>query len=58
MENCPLCDEDTPTLEKQIESVVIDMIRRNNPQWVEADGACRKCVVYYRSLNKLVELDD
>ena len=58
MEHCKLCDDSTDTLVKQIEASVIDMIRKHNPDWIEADGSCRKCLVHYRNLDQLIEQDD
>lgn len=29
---------------------VIDRIKSEHPDWVEEDGACPKCIKYYRKL--------
>ena len=58
MEHCKLCDDSTDDLVKQIEASVIEMIRKHNPDWVETDGSCEKCLVHYRSLDQLIVQDD
>lgn len=58
MENCKLCNETTDTLVKKVESSVIDMIKKHNPDWVESDGTCKKCVVYYENLHRMIEVDE
>ena len=54
MEHCILCDKDSETLEHKIESSVMEMIKKNNPEWVEDDGSCTACVAYYKSLDNIV----
>ena len=58
MAPCKLCDDSTDDLVKDIEASVIDMIRKQRPEWVEADGSCKKCISYYDNLDKLVVQDD
>jgi len=58
MKHCKLCDEDVPSLDEKIEDLVLDMIKRSNPDWVEADGACEKCISYYEKLPQFVEVDE
>ena len=57
MEHCKLCNETVDSLEKQIAASVIDMIKNKNPEWVEADGSCKRCAAYYENLEQMVELD-
>ena len=57
MEDCVLCNETVESLEEQIDAVVIDMIRKNHPDWVETDGSCEKCASYFASLDQIVEID-
>ena len=58
MKHCILCDKETGTLEHEIESSVIEMIRKNNPEWVEDDGSCKTCIAYYMSLDNIVVQQD
>jgi len=58
MEQCKLCDEPADTLVAKIEASVIEMIKNNNPDWIEADGSCKKCISYYENLNDMIEMDD
>ncbi len=58
MDPCKLCDDSTDDLVKDIEASVIDMIRKQRPEWVETDGSCKKCISYYENLDKLVVQDD
>jgi hypothetical protein len=55
---CPLCGEIVPFGEMRAhaaadnrhfqDGLVIARIKQDHPQWVEADGACPKCMEYYR----------
>jgi len=54
MEHCSLCDSETETLEQKIEASVIEMIKKNNPEWVEDDGTCTACLAYYKNLDNIV----
>lgn len=56
---CPLCQEDVPVKDlahhqkeesSEIVTVTINLIKRSNPTWIEADGACAKCWSHYRNL--------
>ena len=54
MELCKLCDKEAESLENLVESSLIEMIKKNNPDWVESDGSCTACVSYYKSLDQMV----
>ena len=56
MQHCVLCNENFDTLEEQIEASVIEMIKKNNPEWVEADGSCKKCATHYQNLQHMVKV--
>jgi hypothetical protein len=48
---CPLCQEEVEsTLEESLLEGVINEIKRQHPEWVEADGACQRCVSFYLQL--------
>lgn len=51
---CPLCeqqvDEFKYDLHESVDRVVLDWIRRQHPDWVEEDGACPRCLEYYRQM--------
>ena len=55
--DCSICNESTDSLEEQINASVIEMIKKNNPEWVETDGSCKKCADHYENLDQMVELD-
>ncbi|MDC0435132.1 hypothetical protein OAM69_05770 [bacterium] len=57
MEDCVLCNETVESLEEQIDAVVMDMIRKDHPDWVETDGSCKKCTSYFANLDQMVEVD-
>jgi len=38
--------------------MVIEMIKQKNPNWVESDGACTRCINYYVDLDNAVEVYD
>lgn len=56
MSTCQLCGEPAESLHQVAEQFVIDTIKKNNPQWVETDGSCAKCVEYYRNFDEGVEV--
>ena len=55
---CPLCGENVKPGELRAhaaldderfrEGLVIARIKEDHPDWVEADGACERCIEYYR----------
>jgi predicted RNA-binding Zn-ribbon protein involved in translation (DUF1610 family) len=57
---CPLCGEAISAGELRAHAakddqrfkhgLMIARIKQDHPEWVEADGACPKCVEYYRQL--------
>lgn len=55
MELCPICGKPTNQLHRVVETYVISVIRKKNPDWVEADGSCRACIELYKDLNDAVE---
>lgn len=48
---CPLCGRSMPRelilFLDHTRSHIIDKIKEQNPEWVEADGACKPCTEYY-----------
>lgn len=58
MEQCILCKEPDDNLVRKIESSVIEMIKKNNPDWVESDGTCERCVSYYENLHRMVQVEE
>ena len=58
MEHCKMCNDFTDELVMEIEASVLAMIKKNNPEWVEADGSCQKCVAHYKSLDQMIEQVD
>ncbi len=55
MELCKLCGKESGALEHEIEQSVIRMIKNANPDWVEKDGGCAKCIEYYEGLDDTVQ---
>ena len=51
---CPVCGDflhpDTADLHVMAEDWVIRKIRRDRPEWVEANGDCPKCLELYLKL--------
>ncbi|MEW6008711.1 MAG: hypothetical protein AB1629_03670 [Candidatus Omnitrophota bacterium] len=51
---CPICQKkvDASIIKActEAEKYVIENIRRSHPEWVEKDGACPKCIDYYKNL--------
>lgn len=48
---CPICGEslhwEVADLHARCEQWTIEQIKKDHPEWVEADGLCPKCVEYY-----------
>ena len=55
MAYCKVCDAEVDALEHEAEQMVIKMIKKGHPAWIEADGACKKCIDYYKSLEHKVK---
>ena len=51
---CPICGDSVPPevadLHALCEQWTIDQIKKDHPEWVEADGLCPKCLEYYLKL--------
>lgn len=51
---CPLCERKIEEKElvyhHDIEEMLIDVIKNNHPQWIDNQGACPRCVEYYRTI--------
>ena len=49
---CPVCGEiipyDLKVIMPHTEKHIVDVIKKRNPNWVEDDGICKKCFVYYK----------
>ena len=45
---CPLCHEQSEDITCTAEQWLLDLIARENPTWVQSDGACPKCEAQYR----------
>jgi len=57
MPECVLCKESVVSLNTEIEHLVIDMIKKRNSDWIEPDGACPKCIEYYKNLDEMVDIE-
>lgn len=58
MTKCKLCGQETDSIAHLAEQALIDFIKEKNPEWVESDGACEKCIAYYNDLDKAVVIED
>ena len=51
---CPICGEslhpEVADLHALCEQWTIDQIKKDHPEWVEADGLCPKCLEFYMKL--------
>ena len=56
MSECMLCKDGNQCVHDELEQSVIEMIKKSNTDWVEADGACPKCAEYYAGLDDMVEI--
>lgn len=57
---CQICekeiDEFASIMHIKAEEYLIDLIRKDHPEWHEDKQTCHKCVEYYRKLIKEAEL--
>lgn len=53
---CQICDRDIDSFVSiahiKAEEYLLDLIRRDHPEWHETKQTCHKCVEYYRKLVK------
>jgi len=57
---CQICDrdidEEVSITHIKAEEYLIELIRRDHPEWKETSATCHRCVAYYRKLVKDAEL--
>lgn len=57
---CQICDRDIDDFASithiKAEEYIIDLIRRDHPEWKEQDKTCHACIEYYRKLVKETEI--
>ncbi len=57
---CQICgrkiDDSVALMHVKTEEYLLELIRRDHPEWKEKEGACPKCVEYYRKLVKDAEI--
>ncbi len=50
---CPVCGRAMPydisSIKPHTEEHIMEVIKRDHPEWVGAQGVCPKCVEYYRA---------
>ncbi len=56
MPTCKICNDEVDSLGQLAEGWVLDFIKKQHPEWVQEDGACPKCIEYYKSLDELVSV--
>ncbi|HNX81623.1 MAG TPA: hypothetical protein PKL77_05705 [Candidatus Omnitrophota bacterium] len=57
---CQICERDIDDFASishiKAEEYIIELIRRDHPEWKETAGTCKKCLEYYRKLVKDTEI--
>ena len=56
-EKCTVCGKETEDLYRIAEQYLLDVIKAEHPDWVEENGACKKCVEYYHALDHAVLIE-
>lgn len=50
---CSVCSQkisgDLIVLKDHTDKHIVDLVKYDHPQWVEADGMCEKCYEYYKA---------
>lgn len=58
--SCQICgrdiDESAAMMHVKTEEYLLELIRRDHPQWKEKQGTCHTCLDYYRKLVKDAEI--
>ena len=54
--SCGICGHAAPSLSSVAEDYVLDLIRKDHPEWVREDGACPECLAYYSTLDAQIEV--
>ncbi len=53
---CGVCRMKVPrdllVFKDHTEAHIADEIKKNHPEWVEADGVCRKCLAHFKKAMK------
>ena len=57
MNKCTLCGQEMDSIAHLAEQTLIQFIKDRNPEWVESNGACGKCISYYKEMDKAVVID-
>lgn len=49
---CPVCGKEMPrdlmVFLNHTDQHIVNEIKKTHPQWVDADGVCRRCLEFYR----------
>jgi len=57
---CQICDREVDDFASithiKAEEYLLELIRRDHPEWHESKKTCQKCVDYYRTLIKDAEI--
>ncbi len=54
--NCTLCHQDTEDLYHIAEQYVLNIIKKEHPEWVDQNGACIKCIEHYKALDNAIKI--
>ena len=50
---CPTCGEKVPrdllVFLSHTEDHIVDVVKRQHPDWIEGDGFCKRCYNYYKN---------
>ena len=51
---CPICDrsvgEERALAHVKAEEYLLNLIKKDHPEWKESSGTCPECIAYYRKL--------
>lgn len=58
MATCKVCNDDNAeSIMDVAEQYVLELIQKDHPEWVTSDGACAKCIEYYKDLDHQVTIE-
>lgn len=51
--SCPVCGEkfgaNFDKYVQHVESEIVELVKKDHPEWAERDGTCLKCYEYYKN---------
>ncbi len=53
MQRCSLCGKQADIVHIEAEQYILDVIKKDHPEWVNKNGSCKACMDYYKKLDDI-----